>query len=340
MSRSFSRGLNLNLLAVVMFCLTTPIALAGVGREIVHIDLVWWSPSQGKYVSARSDLLLLNDLAPNTVANFKAYIAAGLYDATVIHRSAHFTDGAPFVVQGGGFYIDEVGGIPTPTEVPSLGAIPSEWNPDVMSNTRGMVSMARAGTNANSADSQWFINMSSANTFLDYRDNPNVLGFTTFARIIDADTTGQGINNGMSLWDSVAALPTYDFWWLESAFQDLPLVNFSAAEYNAGYDPHFGNYLYTFMTLNQTVLIGDVSGDGLVSTEDINPFIAALTNPDAPYNINADMNQDGLINTEDINPFISMLTTSPPTIVSSIVPEPVTAGLLLAGLVGVLGRRR
>lgn len=285
MSRMSIRRLPRILSVVAVCCLIAPAALAGVGRELVHIDLVWWSPAQGRYVSARSDLLLLNDIAPNTVANFKAYIAAGLYDATIIHRSAHFTGGASFVVQGGGFFVDDVAGFAMPTEITSLGSIDSEWDPDAMSNTRGTMSMARAGNDADSADSQWFINMNDVNTFLDYTDNPEVLGFTTFARIIDADTIGDGNNNGMGLWDSVGALDTFDLWWLDSALEEVPLVNFTQADYDGGADPHFGTFLYTFMTLNPAVLIGDVSGDGLVNTEDINPFIQLLTGGAAAHHV-------------------------------------------------------
>lgn len=61
---------------------------------------------------------------------------------------------------------------------------------------------------------------------------------------------------------------------------------------------------------------GDMNGDGQVNTEDINPFILAMTNP-AAYALQfphvdmvyvGDASGDGLVNTEDINGFISLLT--------------------------------
>ncbi len=61
-------------------------------------------------------------------------------------------------------------------------------------------------------------------------------------------------------------------------------------------------------------LPGDFDGSGTVDTQDINPFILALTNPAAfqsTYGVNPvvyDTNNDGVINTEDINPFILILT--------------------------------
>ncbi len=97
---------------------------------------------------------------------------------------------------------------------------------------------------------------------------------------------------------------------------------------------------------------GDFNFSGNVDTEDINPFILALTLPDdwcdwgrailgesltdqqiIDY---ADPNGDGMINTEDINPFIIILTNSGQ---SAIIPEPAALGLLVVASVGLLHRR-
>lgn len=69
------------------------------------------------------------------------------------------------------------------------------------------------------------------------------------------------------------------------------------------------------LTTAATFLPSDFNGDGLINTEDINPFILALTDP-AGYAatfplvdlLQVDPNGDGLINTEDINYFIFHLT--------------------------------
>lgn len=80
---------------------------------------------------------------------------------------------------------------------------------------------------------------------------------------------------------------------------------------------------------------GDYSGDGLVNTEDINAFIAALGGDAAGVRY-GDLNWDFAINTEDINPFIAMLTGGGG---GAIIPEPATATPLMLGAM-VLRRRR
>ncbi len=81
-------------------------------------------------------------------------------------------------------------------------------------------------------------------------------------------------------------------------------------------------------------LPGDFDGSGTVDTQDINPFILALTNPgqyQTQYGVDPvvyDTNNDDVINTEDINPFIIILTGGGQ---SAIIPEPATFGLLAMG---------
>jgi hypothetical protein len=94
--------------------------------------------------------------------------------------------------------------------------------------------------------------------------------------------------------------------------------------------------------LNQVVL-GDFNHDGVVNTEDINPFILALTDVYAYANLysiaqfyRVDPNLDGNINTEDINPFIAHLTGSGD---SGIIPEPASFALLGMGASALLRRR-
>ncbi len=322
-----------------------PAAFAGIGREVVHIDMVTYSPAHGGYISSRMDVLLYNDLAPSTVDNFKQYVTAGLYDWTVIHRNAAQQDGSPFVIQGGGFTVGEnASGNRVLEAITNFGTIDSEWNPDTMSNTRGTLAMARVGTDANSATSQWFVNMAD-NTFLDYAGSATI-GFTVFGRVIDANTTGgvSPVNSGMTLADAIAGLPGFDFGTWHSAAGEIPLVNFNDADYAAAVGgslvpPDYTNFVWVTMSLAPDILIGDVSGDGLVNTEDINPFIAALTNPAGPYTVNADINQDGLVNTEDINPFIALLTASPAGGSASSVPEPAAGFVLLVSAIGLTRRR-
>jgi hypothetical protein len=60
---------------------------------------------------------------------------------------------------------------------------------------------------------------------------------------------------------------------------------------------------------------GDMNCDGLVNNFDIDPFVLALSEPDA-YRLaypdcdimNADVNNDGLVNNFDIDPFVALIS--------------------------------
>jgi hypothetical protein len=61
--------------------------------------------------------------------------------------------------------------------------------------------------------------------------------------------------------------------------------------------------------------LGDLNCDGLINVFDIDPFVLALTNPEAyaaehPYcnYLLGDINGDGLVNAFDIDPFVQLLT--------------------------------
>ena len=74
--------------------------------------------------------------------------------------------------------------------------------------------MAQFGSDANSATSQWFINLAN-NTGLDVR-NMNAGPYTVFGRVV---------NNGMSVADAIAALPRFN---LGAPFNELPLRNYTS----------------------------------------------------------------------------------------------------------------
>jgi len=46
---------------------------------------------------------LYDDVAPNNVNNFLGYVTRGDFDNSFFHRKVQYSDGSPFVVQGGGF---------------------------------------------------------------------------------------------------------------------------------------------------------------------------------------------------------------------------------------------
>lgn len=136
--------------------------------------------------------------APGTVTNFLGYSTSGRFDDSIIHRSATTggTTPTPFVIQGGGFTVDN--GVVK--NITTDAAIASEFNA-ARTNMRGTISMAHTG-NTNSGTSQWFINLA---------DNP--LDIPTNA----ADTTGlrhtvfgRVVGNGMTTVDAIHALTEVD----------------------------------------------------------------------------------------------------------------------------------
>lgn len=127
--------------------------------------------------------------APITVDNFLQYVEDGFFDggdgegATIFHRVI-----SGFVVQGGGF-------TETMQEKPPRPPIASEAG-NGLTNDRGTVAMALTGTNANSATSQFFVNLVD-NVFLNIGvDDPP--GFTVFGRVVQ----------GMGIVDSIAEVAT------------------------------------------------------------------------------------------------------------------------------------
>jgi len=128
--------------------------------------------SNGAGVSGDLVLTLDRTRAPATVDNFLAYVAAGFYTGTVIHRHS-----AGFVLQGGGYSgpVTAAGAIPPlkPTAAP----IVLEDNAG-LSNQCLTVAMARTGA-PNSATSQFFINLNNS-TFLDRGANR---GYAVFGSV-------------------------------------------------------------------------------------------------------------------------------------------------------------
>jgi cyclophilin family peptidyl-prolyl cis-trans isomerase len=155
--------------------------------------------------------------APITVANFLHYLDTGRYFITdptnqqqaslFFHRSV-----ANFVIQTGGFLgtVNPDGsGAVRATQVPTY---PPIQNEPVISNKRGTIAMAKLGGDPNSATSQWFINLADNSANLDNQNG----GFTVFGRVA---------GNGMTVADSIAALPTVN---VGSPFDALPLRDYTS----------------------------------------------------------------------------------------------------------------
>jgi peptidyl-prolyl cis-trans isomerase A (cyclophilin A) len=119
--------------------------------------------------------------APDTTANFLAYVDNKFYDGTIFHRVI-----PGFVAQGGGF-------TPDMTEKPTKPPVHNESS-NGLRNWRGTISMART-PDPDSATSQFFLNLGN-NTSLDpTMDGP---GYAVFGKII----------GGLDVLDKIAQVPT------------------------------------------------------------------------------------------------------------------------------------
>jgi len=172
-----------------VFLLLPVYALAGT---VVRVNT-----SLGEYFIELSD-----DTTPITVSNFLRYVNEGLYNGTFIHRLEQ-----GFVIQGG--WLRFIESPPTATPIQTFGNIQNEFR---ASNLRGTIAMAKVPGDPNSANSQWFINLSN-NSGLDLVEG----GFTVFGRVM---------GNGMQVIDAIAALQPVEL--IRDTLPTVPLINFSA----------------------------------------------------------------------------------------------------------------
>ena len=123
--------------------------------------------------------------APNSTANFLAYVEDGYFTDTTFHRVI-----PNFMVQGGGITADM-------SDKPSKRApIQNEAN-NGLKNDRGTLAMART-SDPHSATSQFFINHKD-NAFLDHQSETSQgWGYAVFGKVTD----------GMDIVDDMAAVKT------------------------------------------------------------------------------------------------------------------------------------
>ena len=122
--------------------------------------------------------------APQSTANFLAYVAKGHYDNTVFHRVI-----PGFMVQGGGF---EPGMTQKPTDKP----IANEANNGLKNDTY-TVAMART-SDPHSATAQFFINVSN-NGFLNHTaPSAQGWGYAVFGKVV----------SGAEIVKKIEGLPT------------------------------------------------------------------------------------------------------------------------------------
>lgn len=205
----------------------------------VQVDLIKDSNSLVKFTS-RVDanttqeyfIEMFNTEAPVTVANFLAYINAGRYENSIIHRSVA-NGSVPFVIQGGGFTVDN--GLVN--VVPKFNTITSEFNA-ARGNQTGTISMAHP-SNTNLGSSEWFINL---NNNTDLNTDTVDKRHTVFGRVV---------GNGMTVVNAIHALTETNL------VDETGLTALTDVPYRttfAGFDRTLSGTVQT--TANSTSLVG------------------------------------------------------------------------------------
>ena len=137
-------------------------------------------------------LELNNEKAPISTDNFVQYTEDKAYDGTIFHRVIE-----NFMIQGGGFE-------PDMTQRKTREGIENEWK-NGLKNEKYTIAMARLGGRANSATTQWFINVKD-NLFLDTpRDGA---GYAVFGKVV----------KGFETVDAIKKVPTT----IRNGMQDVP----------------------------------------------------------------------------------------------------------------------
>ncbi len=126
--------------------------------------------------------------APATTANFLEYVDAGFYDSTVFHRVIR-----GFMIQGGGFTLDEDGAL---RQKQARAPIRNEAD-NGLENRRGTIAMARTG-NPHSATAQFFINLVDNRSLNHSGKTPRGWGYTVFGEVVE----------GMDAVDRIAGVAT------------------------------------------------------------------------------------------------------------------------------------
>jgi cyclophilin family peptidyl-prolyl cis-trans isomerase len=212
----------------------------GVSGPVVQFDT-----SLGRF-----NVELRSDAAPRHAANFLAYVQAGTYAGTFIHRSAALDGSGISIVQGGGYR--STGGSNV-ANVAKLAPVALEY---VLPNARGTLAAART-SDLNSATSEWYFNTKDNSTIL---GPTNGGGYSVFGRVL---------GSGMSVVDRIAALPVTN---AGGAFSDLPVRDFT------GGTPTAANFVLINTVTPASVYPGG-SGPAVVAftVASSNPAVTAAT---------------------------------------------------------------
>jgi cyclophilin family peptidyl-prolyl cis-trans isomerase len=179
--------------------------------------------AQFRSVLGDIDVELYDTDKPVTVQNFFRYIQTGTYTNNMFfHR---WVPG--FVIQGGAFYTAERH--TTNAVVRSIESYPPITNEysvgRIFSNTYGTLAMARVSGDTNSANSEWFFNLTN-NAFLDTTDG----GFTVFGHLVGGTNvlnrfSQATTNNGIYILNIGSPLDELPVLAKEATYEDLVYVD-------------------------------------------------------------------------------------------------------------------
>jgi peptidyl-prolyl cis-trans isomerase A (cyclophilin A) len=256
------------------------------------------------------------------VANFLNYVNAGRYAGTFFHRNI-----PGFVLQGGGYTYD----VGTNT-APHITDFPQVMNEFGISNLRGTIAMAKLAPppegppngGPNSATSEFFFNLSNSNAGtcplgLDCQNG----GFTVFGRVV---------GNGMTVVDSIVALPSPDIDGGGQTFNSVPLRGDNSMT--------LANRLVFLNSVSVLNLpAGDYDFNGLVNSADYTVWRNSFG---STTNAAADGNGNGRVDGADYVVWRNSLSGSGAGaggVESGGVPEPASAFLLLCSGLMLAARR-
>ena len=137
------------------------------------------------------DLELYPDIAPKTVANFIDLANSGFYEGTIIHRAVN-----GFVIQGGGY--DAEYKLKSVSET-VVGEFAANGIENDLHHDRGVISMARIPSEADSASTQFFIVVSDNRESLDGQ-------YAAFGRVTRGMDVVDKIDRAAKLMDAPAGM--------------------------------------------------------------------------------------------------------------------------------------
>lgn len=179
---------------------------ACLGAGLLLSQLASATTVQFQTVMGNFEVNLYDKTTPETVKNFLAYVNAGSFTNSIVHRSV-----PGFVVQGGGYKYDEVS-----KSLKSVTKNDAVINEPVYSNVRGTIAMAKTSGNVNSATNQWFFNLVDNSASLDNQNG----GFTAFGQV----------TSGIEVLDAIAQLNRFNW---GAPLNELPLRNYTNADNTA-----------------------------------------------------------------------------------------------------------